>query len=113
MSHIARADIHGGLRALPVASSPQLVVDEAPRSRSGIDYAVHRMLAPLAIAGLLLLLVASSVSFVLWSVSSGTQGLQMKLNWPAILALGAPLIPLAFLLVYLFVRLAFEKAPHD
>ena len=39
--------------------------------------------------------------------------MEIRLNWTAIFALGAPLASLAFLLVWLFLRLARWQIPHD
>jgi hypothetical protein len=40
-------------------------------------------------------------------------GLEIKLNWTAILALGVPLVALTFLLVWLFLRVALRQTAHD
>jgi len=39
--------------------------------------------------------------------------MEIRLNWAAIFALGVPLASLAFLLVWLFFRLARWQIPHD
>jgi len=39
--------------------------------------------------------------------------MEIRLNWTAIFALGVPLVLLAFLLVWLFLRLARWQIPHD
>ena len=39
--------------------------------------------------------------------------MEIRLNWTAICALGVPLVTLAFLLVWLFLRLARWQISHD
>ena len=39
--------------------------------------------------------------------------MEITLNWTAILALGVPLFALAFLLVWLFLRIARWRIPRD
>ena len=73
--------------------------------------APQRRTAPLAIVGGLLSTAAILGWLVLRSLSTG--GLEIRLNWTAIIALGVPLVGLAFLLVWLFIRVALWQNPHD
>jgi hypothetical protein len=50
---------------------------------------------------------------VLRSLSTGAGGLEITLNWTAIVALGVPLVALTFLLVRFFLSVAFRHADYD
>lgn len=85
----------------------------APSHRSPLTCVPQPRTAALAISSALLLTVATSGWFMLRSVSAGTGGLHIRLNWTAIVALGAPFVALAFLLAWLFVWVALREDSRD
>jgi hypothetical protein len=97
---------------LPVRSSAIVINKAALPRRSRIASILKREIAPLAIVTVLLLSVTSLGWLVLRSLSVGTGGMEVRLNWTAIVVLGMPLVGLAFLLVSLFIRVAFWQTPH-
>ena len=93
--------------------SDAIVVHKALPCRSRRAHVLQRTIAPLAISTALLLTVATSGWLVLRNMSTGTGALEIRLNWTAIFALGVPLVGFAFLLVWLFIRVALSQNPHD
>ena len=95
---------------VPVRSNT-IVINKAGR-RSRIASILKRQIAPLAIVSVLLLSVTFLGWLVLRSLSVGTGGMEVRLNWTAIVVLGMPLVGLAYLLARLFIRVAFRQTPH-
>jgi len=95
----------------PATRSHATASNEALSCRSRIAYVLRRNTAPLAIVSGLLLTVATSGWLVLRSLSTGTGGLEIRVNWTAIVALGMPLVGLAFWLVRFFIRVALWQTP--
>jgi hypothetical protein len=75
-------------------------------------YVLKRGTAPVAI-GAVLFAITTAGWFVLRSLSTGAGGLEITLNWKAIVALGVPLVALTLLLVGLFLSVALWQADHD
>jgi len=77
-------------------------------------YVLKRGTAPVAISAVLFT-IATAGWLVLGSLSTGAGGLEITLNWKAIVALGVPLVALTLLLVGLFRSVALWQAEprHD
>ena len=106
------------VRALPInapgpAHSSARVLDRAAADHSRINSVLQRESTSLAIFTVFLLILATFGWLLLHSLSAGTAGLRIRLNWTAIIALGVPFIALAFSLVCLFVHVALWQKPHD
>ena len=98
----------------PAPAQPSArVLDGAAADQSRVNSALQRESTSLAIFIALLLILATSGWLLLHSLSAGTAGVRIRLNWTAIIALGVPFIALAFLLVCLFVHVALRQKPHD
>ena len=116
---LATKQRHTRIGAFPLRSSflsarfNALLINTILISRSRIVFFLTREAVPLAIVGALLISITTLGWLVLRSVSDGTGKVDIRLNWTAIFALSVPLVALAFLLVWLFVRVAQWQKPHD
>ena len=113
-----RRRLHVKVRALSIdapapANSNTGVIDGATAGHSRINSVLQRESTALVIFVAFLLVLATSGWLVLHSLSAGTAGLRIRLNWTAIIALGVPFTALAFLLVCLFFQVALWQKSHD
>ena len=120
MSHqIAAKHGHSRISTFPKQSSflsarsNALLINKHLPGRSRIVFLLQQEAVPLAIVSALLLTTLTLGWIVLHSLSAGTRGLEIRVNWTAIVALGVPLVIVAFLLVWLVVRVAQWQSPHD
>jgi len=100
---------------LSVAHSPPMLPNRnaEPLPPRLSVHAPRRKTPLLSIFSVLLFMVVTTGGFMIHSISAGSSGLRMRLNWTAILALGVPLAALAFLVVWLFSLVALWQNPQD